>query len=65
MERLIEIPEDIDLSKITMGVILNPDGTFSHVLTAIAVNIRNFKQQTYVEFAEFSDSLATLWIYLH
>lgn len=37
VERLIEIPEGIDPSKITTGIILNADGTFSHVPTAIIV----------------------------
>jgi hypothetical protein len=35
VERMIAIPEGVDLSKITTGVVLNPDGTFSHVPTAI------------------------------
>jgi hypothetical protein len=37
VERLIEIPEGIDPSKITTGIILNADGTFSHVPTAITI----------------------------
>jgi len=37
VERLIEIPEGIDPSKITTGVILNSDGTFSHVPTTITI----------------------------
>lgn len=35
VERMIAIPEGIDPSKITTGVVLNPDGTFSHVPTVI------------------------------
>ncbi|NLB53919.1 MAG: hypothetical protein GX808_13420, partial [Syntrophomonadaceae bacterium] len=35
VERMIAIPEGVDPSKITTGVILNSDGTFSHVPTAI------------------------------
>lgn len=37
VERLIEILEGIDPFKVTTGVILNPDGTFSHVPTAITM----------------------------
>jgi uncharacterized repeat protein (TIGR02543 family) len=37
VERLIEIPEGIDPSKITTGIILNADGTFSHVPTVITI----------------------------
>lgn len=37
VERCIEIPEGIDPSKITTGVVVNRDGTFSHVPTAITV----------------------------
>ena len=37
VERLIAIPEGIDPSKITTGIVLNPDGTFSHVPTEITV----------------------------
>mgnify|MGYP000436072073 CR=1 FL=1 len=33
--RMIEIPERIDPYKITTAVILNPDGTFSHVSTEV------------------------------
>jgi hypothetical protein len=35
VERMIAIPEGVDPQKITTGVVLNPDGTFSHVPTAI------------------------------
>jgi hypothetical protein len=37
VERAIAIPEGIDPSKITTGIVLNADGTFSHVPTAIVV----------------------------
>lgn len=37
VERLVAIPEGIDPSKITTGVIVNPDGTFYHVPTEIIV----------------------------
>ena len=37
VERLIAIPEGIDPSKITTGVVLNADGTFTHVPTTIVV----------------------------
>lgn len=35
VERLVAIPEGIDPSKITTGIVLNSDGTFSHVPTVI------------------------------
>jgi hypothetical protein len=37
VERMIAIPDGVDPSKITTGVILNSDGTFSHVPTAITM----------------------------
>ncbi len=37
VERTIEIPDGIDPSKITTGIVLNADGTFSHVPTQIVV----------------------------
>jgi len=37
VERLVAIPEGIDPYKITTAVILNPDGTFSHVPTVITI----------------------------
>jgi len=37
VERTIAIPDGIDPSKITTGIILNKDGTFSHVPTTIIV----------------------------
>ena len=37
VERIIAIPEGVDPSKITTGVILNSDGTFSHVPTVITM----------------------------
>jgi len=37
VERMIAIPEGIDSSKITTGVIVNPDGSFSHVPTVITI----------------------------
>ena len=33
--RLFQIPEGVDPSKITTGIVLNADGTFSHVPTAV------------------------------
>jgi hypothetical protein len=36
VERVIAIPQDVDPSRITTGVVLNSDGTFSHVPTAIS-----------------------------
>jgi hypothetical protein len=37
IERMIEIPEGIDPNKVTTGIILNQDGTFTHVPTSITV----------------------------
>ena len=37
VERTIAIPDGIDTSKITTGVVVNSDGTFSHVPTSIVV----------------------------
>ncbi|MPM09265.1 Endo-1,4-beta-xylanase A [bioreactor metagenome] len=37
VERTIAIPDGIDPSKITTGIVLNSDGTFSHVPTQIVV----------------------------
>jgi len=37
VERLVAIPEGVDPSRITTGIILNSDGTFSHVPTVITV----------------------------
>jgi len=38
VERTIAIPDGIDPSKITTGIVLNADGTFSHVPTTITKN---------------------------
>lgn len=35
VERIVEISSDIDPSKITTGIVYNPDGTFSHVPTEV------------------------------
>ncbi len=35
VKRTIAIPNDVDLRKITTGIVLNSDGTFSHVPTSI------------------------------
>lgn len=37
VERLIAIPEGVDPSKITTGIIVNSDGTFTHVPTSIVI----------------------------
>jgi hypothetical protein len=37
VERTVAIPEGVDPSKITTGVVLNNDGTFSHVPTTIII----------------------------
>jgi hypothetical protein len=35
VERVMEIPTDVDRSKITTGVVFNQDGTYSHVPTQV------------------------------
>ena len=35
VERVMEIPSSVDSSKITTGIVFNPDGTYSHVPTDI------------------------------
>ena len=35
VERVMEIPTSIDPSKITTGIVFNPDGTYSHVPTDV------------------------------
>ena len=37
VERTVTIPDGVDPSKITTGIVLNSDGTFSHVPTSIVV----------------------------
>lgn len=37
VERMVAIPDGVDPSKITTGIVLNADGTFSHVPTVITV----------------------------
>jgi hypothetical protein len=37
VERMVAIPDGVDPSKITTGIVLNNDGTFSHVPTTITV----------------------------
>ncbi|MEN8907985.1 MAG: S-layer homology domain-containing protein, partial [Clostridiales bacterium] len=37
VERMVAIPEGIDPSKITTGIVLNKDGTFSHVPTTVSL----------------------------
>ncbi|MGE5328700.1 MAG: S-layer homology domain-containing protein, partial [Deltaproteobacteria bacterium] len=37
VERMVAIPDGVDPSKITTGIVLNADGTFSHVPTQIVV----------------------------
>ena len=44
--RMIEIPERIDPYKITTAVILNPDGTFSHVSTEVIKYTANIMQES-------------------
>ncbi len=35
VERVIEIPAEVDPSRITTGIVFNPDGTYNHVPTVI------------------------------
>ncbi|MBP1926910.1 hypothetical protein J2Z76_002782 [Sedimentibacter acidaminivorans] len=35
VERIMKIPEGVDQSKITTGIVFNPDGTYSHVPTEV------------------------------
>ncbi len=65
IERTIAIPEGIDPDKITTGVVLNADGTFSPVLTTIVnlngkyfVKIKSLSNSTYAviyNHQEFKD----------
>ena len=38
VERVMEIPAGVDASKITTGIVFNPDGTYSHVPTEVFKN---------------------------
>ena len=71
VERTVAIPDGIDPSKITTGIVLNSDGTFSHVPTTITIvdgkyyaKINNLTNSTYsviynkVEFADVADHWA-------
>ena len=70
VERTVAIPDGVDPSKITTGIVLNTDGTFSHVPTSIVIiggkyfaRINSLTNSTYsviynpVEFAD----VATHW----
>lgn len=35
VKRVMEVPEGVDPSKITTGIVYNPDGTFSHIPTSV------------------------------
>ncbi|WP_202707443.1 InlB B-repeat-containing protein, partial [Sporosalibacterium faouarense] len=35
IQRVMEVPEGVDPSKITTGIVYNPDGTFSHIPTSV------------------------------
>ena len=55
VERSVEIPSDIDPSKITTGVLYNADGTFSHIPTRVVeVNGRYFAQMNSVTNSSYS-----------
>ena len=71
VERTVAIPDGIDPSKITTGIVLNSDGTFSHVPTSIVVingkyyaKINSLTNSTYsviynpVEFADVANHWA-------
>ncbi|MGI6084144.1 MAG: fibronectin type III domain-containing protein [Acetivibrionales bacterium] len=71
VERLMEIPEGIDPGKITTGIVLNDDGTFTHVPTVITViegkyyaRINSLTNSTYTVIynpVEFAD-VAAHWV---
>lgn len=52
VERTIAIPDGVDPSKITTGVVLNEDGTFSHVPTVVTV----IKGKYYAKINSLSNS---------
>lgn len=71
VERTVAIPDGVDPSKITTGIVLNADGTFSHVPTTIVVikgkyyaKINSLTNSTYsviwnpVEFADVANHWA-------
>lgn len=70
VERMVAIPDGVDPNKITTGIVLNSDGTFSHVPTSIVAiggryyaKINTLTNSTYAVIwnsREFSD-LATHW----
>ena len=73
VERIIAIPEGVDPSKITTGIILNDDGTFRHVPTTIIViegryyaKINSLTNSTYsiiYNTVEFADVSPDHWAY--
>lgn len=70
VERMVAIPDGVDPSKITTGIVLNADGTFSHVPTMVMVingkyyaKINSLTNSTYSVIynkTEFSD-VKTHW----
>ncbi len=70
VERMIAIPDGVDPSKITTGIVLNSDGTFRHVPTTILLidgryyaKINSLTNSTYsviYNYIEFSD-LSSHW----
>jgi len=71
VERTVAIPEEVDPSKITTGVVLNADGTFTHVPTTIILidgkyyaKINSLTNSTYtviynpIEFADVANHWA-------
>ena len=71
VERTVAIPDGVDPSKITTGIVLNADGTFSHVPTTIILidgkyyaKINSLTNSTYsviynpVEFADIANHWA-------
>jgi hypothetical protein len=56
VERLIKIPEGIDPAKITTGIVLNADGTFSHVPTVVTV----VNGKYYARISSLTNSIYTI-----
>lgn len=58
VERMVAVPEGADPNRITTGVVVNPDGTFSHVPTSII----KVKGKYYAKINSLTNSTyATIW----
>ncbi|MBN2851118.1 MAG: InlB B-repeat-containing protein [Clostridia bacterium] len=53
VERIIELPADTDISKVTTAVLMNEDGSLSHIPTVV-YTVMN---KSYVKFKSFSNSV--------